>query len=78
MPKLSVKVNSKNQITIPRSVRERFNIKVGDELLVDVQKNLVVVIPKPANYAKHLERIAPEIWKSIDVEKYLNAERNSW
>jgi AbrB family looped-hinge helix DNA binding protein len=46
MSGLSVKVNSRNQITIPKSVREKLNIKMGDQLVVDVQKKMLVIKPQ--------------------------------
>jgi len=74
----SVKVNSKNQITIPKPVREILNIKAGDSLFMDVQDGIMVLIPQPESYASHLQGLHSDIWKSVDVEKYLNDERGAW
>jgi AbrB family looped-hinge helix DNA binding protein len=78
MPNLSIKVNTRNQITIPKRVREKLNIKVGDHLLVDVQGNIMVLLPKAANYTDHLHGLYSEIWNNIDIEKYLNDEHEAW
>lgn len=45
MKRLSVKLNAKNQITLPRHIRERLNIKAGAVLRLDVQDGVLVLIP---------------------------------
>ena len=78
MSGLSVKVNAKNQITIPKSIREKLKIKAGDHILVDVQENIMIFFPKPASYTSYLQGLHSEIWKDVDTEKYLNDERDAW
>jgi len=73
-----IKVNSQNLISIPTSVREKLNIKAGDRLLVDVQDGIMVLIPQPESCTNKLQGLHSEIWKSIDVEKHINAEREAW
>ena len=68
MPKL----NARNQITIPRDIRNKLNIKQGDRLLVDVQDGVIVLIPQPKRYTDYLHGLHSKIWESVDVEKYLN------
>ena len=74
----TVKVSTKNKITIPKSVLEKLNIKVGDHLLVDVQDGMMILIPQPASYTNKLQGLHPDIWKSIDTDEYLNGERDAW
>lgn len=78
MPNLSVKVNARNQITIPKPIREKLQIKVGDHLLLDVQENIMLLLPKQTSYTNYLRGLHSEIWTSIDTKKYLNNERNAW
>jgi AbrB family looped-hinge helix DNA binding protein len=78
MSNTSVKVNAKYQITIPNVVRKRLNIKRGDRLLVDMQDNVIVLIPQPRRFADYLQGLHSEIWKGVDVQKYLNGEREAW
>lgn len=73
-----VKVNAKYQITIPRSVRKKLNIKAGNNILIDVQDGVMVLIPEPKRYADYLQGLHGEIWKGVDVKKYLNREREAW
>lgn len=72
-----MKVDAKYQITIPKSVREKLHIHAGDRLLVDVQDSIMVLIPEPASYTDSLQGLHSEIWKDVDVKKYLDGEREA-
>jgi AbrB family looped-hinge helix DNA binding protein len=78
MTTISVKVSAKYQIAVPQIARRKLNIKKGDRLLVDVQDGVIVLIPQPKRYTDHLQGLHSEIWKGVDVEKYLNGERDAW
>jgi AbrB family looped-hinge helix DNA binding protein len=78
MTATTVKVSSKYQIAVPQIARKKLNIKQGDLLLVDVQDGVIVLIPQPKRYTDHLQGLHSEIWKGIDIQKYLNGERDSW
>lgn len=75
---LSVKVSSRYQISVPRQAREQLNIKRGDRLLVDIQDGVMVLIPQPTDFAKHMAGLHREVWKGIDTTEYLQQERASW
>jgi len=74
----TVKVSSKYQIAVPQMARKKLNIKQGDLLLVDVQDGVIVLIPQPKRYAEYLQGLHGDIWKGVDVQKYLNGERGAW
>jgi AbrB family looped-hinge helix DNA binding protein len=78
MTATTVKVSSKYQIAVPQIARKKLNIKQGDLLLVDVQDGVIVLIPQPKRYTDHLQGLHSEIWKGIDIQKYLDGERDSW
>ena len=78
MPITSVKVNAKNQLTLPKSMCEKLNIKAGDHLLVDVQDGIMVLIPQSESYTNKLQALHSEIWQDIDIKEYLNSERSDW
>ena len=78
MTTTTVKVSSKYQIAVPQMARKKLNIKQGDLLLVDVQDGVIVLIPQPKRYADYLQGLHGDIWKGVDVEKYLNGERDAW
>jgi AbrB family looped-hinge helix DNA binding protein len=78
MSTTSVKVSAKYQIAVPQIARRKLNIKKGDRLLVDVQDGVIVLIPEPKRYTDYLQGLHGEIWKGVDVQKYINDERNAW
>ena len=78
MATTSVKVSAKYQIAVPQVARKKLNIKKGDRLLVDVQDGVIVLIPEPKRYTNYLQGLHSEIWKVVDVQKYLNGERDGW
>ena len=78
MTTTSVKVSSKYQIAVPQMARKKLNIKKGDRLIVDVQDGVIVLIPQPKRYTEYLQGLHGDIWKGVDVEKYLNGERGAW
>jgi AbrB family looped-hinge helix DNA binding protein len=73
-----IKVNAKHQITVPAVVRKKLNIKKGDCLLVDVQDGMVVLMSHPKRYTDYLQGLHRDIWDDVDVQKYLNREREAW
>ncbi len=76
--RLGVKVNGRNQITLPRSVREKLKIKPGDHFLMDVQDGTMILIPQSEIKGDHMQGLHAEIWKDINTEKYLDEERRAW
>ena len=78
MATTTVKVSAKYQIAVPQIARRKLNIKKGDRLLVDVQDGVIVLIPQPKRYTEYLQGLHGEIWKGVDVQKYLNEERGAW
>lgn len=78
MTTTSVKVSAKYQITIPQIARKKLNIKKGDRLLVDIQDGVIILIPQPKRFTDYLAGLHGEVWKGIDVQKYLNGERDAW
>lgn len=55
-----VTVTRKFQVTIPRAVRDKLGIKVGDRLLVKVVGDSIVMEPvKPEKAVEKLKGIAP-------------------
>ncbi len=70
--RLGVKVNGRNQITLPRRVREKLKIKTGDYFLVNVQDGMLILIPQSKINADHMQGLHAEIWKDINTEKYLD------
>jgi AbrB family looped-hinge helix DNA binding protein len=74
----SVKVSSRFQIAIPSAVRKKLDIQAGDRLLVDVQDDVIVLVPKPSDYTEQMTGLYKEIWEKQDSDRYLNDERETW
>ncbi|MFZ0547016.1 MAG: AbrB/MazE/SpoVT family DNA-binding domain-containing protein [Candidatus Promineifilaceae bacterium] len=75
---LSVKVNSRYQVSLPNRVRKELNIQAGDHLLVDVQDGLLILIPQPDDIVAHMAGLHREIWQGVDTTNYLSEERAAW
>jgi len=69
-----VKLSSKNQIVIPREVRQALNLKAGDKLLAVVRGDTLILMPKPKKHSKAIRGIG----KGLYPENYLQKERESW
>ena len=68
------KLNSRNQIVIPKEARQAMGVKGGDELLVVVKDTLMLVMSMPKRYAKAMQGLAKGDYPS----GYLKRERRSW
>ena len=76
--RVSVKVSSRHQISVPRVAREKLNIQSGDRLLVDIQDGILILVPQPQDYVAHMAGLHREIWKGVDTGAYLAEEREAW
>ncbi len=74
----SVKVSNRYQIAIPSATRKQLGIEAGDRLLVDVQGDVIVLLPKPENYVTYMAGLHKEVWQKVDPVVYLNEERAAW
>jgi len=76
--KMMIKVSSKYQIVIPREVRERLNLKVGDKLIIKANNEKIIIYPQPRSYAKYSLGLGKEIWQGINATEYVRKERETW
>lgn len=72
---ITTKVGKKSQIVIPKEIRETVGISEGDELIVDVEGDKVILKVKPKNYTKKLRGLHKNVWQVIDPKKYVRGER---
>lgn len=69
-----VKLSSKNQIVIPRDVRDALRVKAGDKMVIVTRGDTVIMLRKPKRYSKATAGMAKGIYPS----DYLRTEKESW
>ena len=52
--KALVTLSNKNQIVIPKVARKRLSIGPGDQLILHVEKDNLILKPKPKSYSEQL------------------------
>ncbi len=75
---ITTRVSKKSQIVIPKKIRDTVGISEGDELIVDVEGDKVILKVKPKSYTKRLKGLHKNVWEGIDPKKYVRGERESW
>ena len=75
---ITIRVGRKSQIVIPKSLREAIGISEGDEIIMDLEDDTIVIRSKPASYTNKLKGLHRHIWKKVDAKRYTAKERNSW
>jgi AbrB family looped-hinge helix DNA binding protein len=71
-------MNSKNQITIPKAARNKLAIGPRDQLILDVEKDSLILKPKPKSYSKHLRGLHRSVWQGVESASYIREEREAW
>ncbi len=72
------KIGKKSQIVIPKNIRNAAGISEGDELIIEVIDDKIVLRQKPDSYSKKLKGLYKDLWKNVDVKEYVKRERESW
>lgn len=76
--KALVTVSSKNQIAIPKAARNKLSIEPGDQLVLEVERDSLILKPRPKSYTKHLRGLHRSVWRKVDAVEYVRKERDSW
>ncbi|HEU4797731.1 MAG TPA: AbrB/MazE/SpoVT family DNA-binding domain-containing protein [bacterium] len=74
----TVRVGKRFQVVLPKKVRQRLDLHEGDELLIEVSRLGILLLPKPKSYTAHLAGLHREVWKDVNVDDYLSKERKGW
>jgi len=71
------KISTKGQLTIPKDFREKLKIREGDEVILYIQDDGIIIKPKTAHLGMLRGLLQEEIIlnKAID---FIKAERNKW
>ncbi|MCD6231859.1 AbrB/MazE/SpoVT family DNA-binding domain-containing protein [Candidatus Aerophobetes bacterium] len=73
-----VKLSSRHQVVIPKEARKKLGLHAGDQLIVEVEKEKVVMRPRPKNYTNYMLGLGKKVWQGIDATDYVRKERESW
>lgn len=76
----SVKVSSKNQVTLPIEICRRLNVKKGSRLFIELKDGKIIITPEPDNYVSHYYGTAKGTYgkTSEEIDTYVQEERGSW
>ncbi len=75
---VKVKVSSKYQVVIPKDIRERFDVEEGEEMIVDIEGEKIVMKKAPTRLVDMMKGLHKEVWKDVIVGEYIDKERESW
>jgi AbrB family looped-hinge helix DNA binding protein len=75
----SVRLGKKGQLVLPKAMRDRLQVKEGDELLVALDGRRVV-LSRPADHARATRGLLKGTWGATRraVRRYLEGQRRSW
>lgn len=68
------KLSAKNQIVLPREVRNALKVKAGSRLIIMTRGGTAIMIRKPKRYSRAIAAMAQRMYPS----GYLQRERDSW
>lgn len=71
------KISTKGQLTIPKDIREKLKLHEGDEVILYIQDDGIIIKPKTAHLGMLRGLLREEIAlnKAID---FIQSERNKW
>lgn len=72
------KLSSQNQIVIPKALRQMWSLKHGDIIRWVIDQSKAIVQPQPASWTENMSGLHKEIWRDVDVDKWLKKERRAW
>jgi AbrB family looped-hinge helix DNA binding protein len=75
---LSVKVSSKQQISLPSEARRRLGIHPGDRLTVQVVDDTLVLRRRPERPSERMAGIGRHIWDGVDPVERIRRMRDEW
>jgi len=74
---LSVKVSSKNQISLPSEARKRLGIEPGERLTVEIRDEELILRRRPARASERMRGIGRQIWDGIDPAERIRRDRDA-
>lgn len=71
-------ISQKYQVVIPKEIRQKVQVKEGQELHVYSLGNSILMSPSPISYSKKMLGLGQDVWKNIDPLEYIQHERAGW
>lgn len=73
-------LSEKNQIVVPKEVRQRLRLKKGARLVVyPIDDQQAILAKQPIDHLKAMRGLGADVWKSLGgADKYIKEERASW
>ncbi len=76
------KITSKYQTVIPAKIRTATRLRKNEHLIWSIveygERPVIIVSPRPKNWAKHLSGLGKKVWKGIDTDLYLKQLKEEW
>ncbi|MFQ6134169.1 MAG: AbrB/MazE/SpoVT family DNA-binding domain-containing protein [Armatimonadota bacterium] len=69
------KLSTKNQVVIPKAIRDKLGIQSGDVLLLRAEDGILYAVPEPQDWATALQGVGAEIWDGVEVKEYIRQLR---
>jgi bifunctional DNA-binding transcriptional regulator/antitoxin component of YhaV-PrlF toxin-antitoxin module len=73
-------IKQRYQTTIPKNIREKAKLGIGDELIwkYDEIRDEIIVIRKPTCFSDAFWGLGKEIWEKENGDEYVRKEREAW
>lgn len=74
---IEARLSSKNQIVIPKAVRERLSLEPQDTVMFVMDRERVFLLPRPVSFTAALQGLFSDIVPE-DPDAWLEEERALW
>lgn len=75
-------ISSKYQTVIPQQIRKQLDLAINEELFWHVVTHnaqpVIVVTPKPKQWASYLSGLGKDVWKDVQTDTYLAELKKEW
>lgn len=76
------RISDRYQTVVPADIRNALDLKAGDKILWSIirfgNKKKAIAEPNPKSWAAYSRGLGKSIWKSIDIDKYIQDLRDEW
>lgn len=78
--RLESEIKQRYQTTIPKDIREKAKLDIGDGLIwkYDELRDEIIIIRKPHKFSDAIWGLGKEIWEKESGDEYVNKEREAW